>query len=125
MSFTHNATVKDALANIVLTAIGNAGFLEFRTAASARVARLTLGSPAGTVTGGVLNFSVPTSDNAAIAGTVDRWAIMDSGTTDVLTGGAASVATAVGAGVDIVLSSLSVGGGDTVSCSQLSYTAPD
>lgn len=85
------------------------------------MATLTLSDPCGTVSNGVLTFSSITSDTNA-------------------TGNASAVATATlqtsadtvcvhcavaASGSDINLSGgLTIGAGDTVSCSSLTYTAP-
>lgn len=123
MAVTHHALVRNSIADTVLAAIdqdATAGKLQFQTAASAEVATLNLSYPAGIVTGETLAFSAITSDTNATAGTVSKFVITDNTGNEILYG----TVTAPAGGGDIELSSLAVGGGDTVSCSALSYTAP-
>lgn len=123
MAVTHHALVRNSIADTVLAAIDQdaaAGKLQFQTAASAEVATLNLSYPAGIVTGETLAFSTITSDTNATAGTVSKFVITDNSGNEILYG----TVTAPAGGGDIELSSLAVGGGDTVSCSALSYTAP-
>lgn len=129
MAVTHSTSLRTTLATAVRDAIDggpSAGKLVFRLSGTVSspgtaVATLTLSDPCGTVSNGVLTFSSITSDTNA-------------------TGNASAVATATlqtsadtvcvhcavaASGSDIDLSGgLTIGAGDTVSCSSLTYTAP-
>lgn len=129
MAVTHSTSLRTTLATAVRDAIDggpSAGKLVFRLSGTVSspgtaVATLTLSDPCGTVSNGVLTFSSITSDTNA-------------------TGNASAVATATlqtsadtvcvhcavaASGSDINLSGgLTIGAGDTVSCSSLTYTAP-
>jgi hypothetical protein len=121
LAVTHHATIRNTLANAVLTAIDQdvgAGSLIFQTSASAEVATLTLTDPAGSVTGAVLTFSALTADSSATGGVTTKFVITDNSGDEIVYG---SVGTS---GEDINLSSTTVGAGDTVSITALTYTSP-
>lgn len=129
MAVTHSATLRNTLATDVLTSIdagGAASKLVFRltgsvSAPGTAVATLTASDPAGTVTGAVLTYSAITSDtNAAGNASAVAAATLQTSADSV------SVHCAVAAsGSDINMTGgLTVGAGDTVSCSSLTYTAP-
>jgi hypothetical protein len=129
MSVTHSAALRNVLATAVLDAIdagGSASKIVFRLTGTVgspgtAVATLTASDPAGTVSGAVLTYSAITSDTNATgnaspvatatletsAGTVCVHCAVAASASDInMTGG------------------LTVGAGDTVSCSSLTYTAP-
>lgn len=121
MAVTHSAATRNAIADAVLADIDidvGAGVLEFQTSGSAEVATLVLTDPAGSVSGAVLTFSAIADDTSATGGVVDRFEIQSNG------GGARVLGNVLTSGGDINLSSLTVGVGDTVSISSLTYTAP-
>ena len=121
MAVTHHATIRNTLVDAVLTAIDQdvgAGDLVFVTSGDVEVATLVLTDPAGSVTNEVLTFSAIADDTSATGGTVAKFQIEDNSGDELIYG---SVGTS---GQDINLSSLSVGAGDTVSVSSLTYTAP-
>lgn len=121
MSVTHHATIRNTLANAILTAIdqdAGAGALIFMTSGDVEVATLPLSDPAGSVTGAVLTFSAITDDSSATGGTVAKFKVTDNSGDEIFYG---SVGTS---GEDINLSSLAIGAGDTVSVTSLTYTAP-
>lgn len=120
MAVTHSAATRNAIADAVLAEIDldvGAGTLEFQTSGAVEVATLTLTDPAGSVSGAVLTFSAITDDTNATGGTVDRFEIKSNA------GGVRVLGSVLTSGGDINLSSLSVGAGDTVSISSLTYTA--
>ena len=122
MAVTHPTTVRNGLADYVVDLIdagAGAGTLEFQTSGNVEVATLTFSDPAfGAATGGTATASAITSDTSATGGTVAKFVVKDSNGNPVFYG-------AVGtSGSDINLSSLSVGVGDTVSISSLTYSAP-
>jgi hypothetical protein len=129
MAVTHSATMRNVLATAVLTAIdagGAASKVVFRLSGSVgspgtAVATLTASDPAGTVTGAVLTYSAITSDTNATgnASPVAAATLQTSADTVVVHCAVAASAS------DINMSGgLTVGAGDTVSCSSLTYTAP-
>jgi hypothetical protein len=129
MSVTHSATLRNTLATAVLTAIdagGAASKIVFRLAGNVgapgtAVATLTASDPAGTVTGAVLTYSAITSDTNATgnASPVATATLQTSADTVCVHCAVAASAS------DINMSGgLTVGAGDTVSCSSLTYTAP-
>ena len=129
MSVTHSATLRNTLATAVKDAIdggAGAGKLVFRLTGSVgspgtAVATLTLSDPCGTVSGAVLTFSAITSDTNATgnASAVAAATLQTSADTVCLHCAVAASSS------DINMSGgLTVGAGDTVSCSSLTYTAP-
>lgn len=129
MAVTHITALRTTLATAVRDAIdggAGAGKLVFRlsgtvSAPGTAVATLTLSDPCGSVTNGVLTFSAITSDtnatgNASPVATATLQTSADS----------VQVHCAVAAsGSDINMTGgLTIGAGDTVSCSSLTYTAP-
>jgi hypothetical protein len=129
MSVTHSAALRNVLVTAVLTAIdagGSASKIVFRLTGTVgspgtAVATLTASDPAGTISGAVLTYDAITSDTNATgnaspvatatletsAGTVCVHCAVAASASDInMTGG------------------LTVGAGDTVSCSSLTYTAP-
>jgi hypothetical protein len=129
MAVTHSATLRNTIATAVKDAIdggAGAGKLVFRLAGSVgspgtAVATLTLSDPCGSVSGAQLTFSAITSDTNATgnASAVAAATLQTSADTVCLH-------CAVGSsGSDINMSGgLTVGAGDTVSCSSLTYDAP-
>lgn len=127
MAVTHNVAVRNGLANYVVDLIDtgtgspNLGTLKFQTSASpaVEVATLTFANPAfGAASTGTATANAITSDTSATGGTIAQWTVYDSDGTALFSGAAST------SGSDINLSSLSVGVGDTVSMSSLTYTAP-
>ena len=128
MATTHITALRTTIATAVRDAIdggAGAGKLVFRlsgTVASpgTAVATLTLSDPCGTVSSGVLTFSAITSDTNATgnASAVANATLQTSADSVQLHCAVAA------SGSDINLSGgLTVGAGDTVSCSSLTYTA--
>lgn len=128
MAVTHSTAVRTSLATAVKDAIdagAGAGKLVFRLSGTVgspgtAVATLTLTDPCGSVSNGVLTFSSITSDTNATgnASPVATATLQTSADT-------VCVHCAVAAsGSDINMTGgLTVGAGDTVSCSALTYTA--
>ena len=125
MAVTHQAIIRQSLAQVILDAIDQdvgAGSLIFRTAADAEVATLTLSDPAGTLGGGdnaVLTFNPITSDTNATGGITTKFVITDNSGDEIVYGNVS----ATGGGGDIELSSTTIGVGDTVAVSSLTYTS--
>lgn len=118
---THPTAVRTAVADLVVDSIdagAGAGTLEFQASGGSEVATLTFSDPAfGAASNAVATASAITSDTTATGGTVAKWVAQDSDGTDVILGAAGT------SGSDINLSSLTVGAGDTVAVSSLTYTA--
>lgn len=119
---THPTSVRNTIADAVvdlLDAGAGAGTIEFQTSGDVEVATLTYSDPAfGNAAAGTATANSITSDTNATGGTVAQSLHQDSNSNEVFS-------TAVGtSGSDINLSSLSVGSGDTVSMSSLTYSAP-
>lgn len=128
MAVTHSTAVRTSIATAVMDAIdaGSAGLLKFRLSGTVgspgtAAATLTLSDPCGSVSNGVLTFSAITSDTNA-AGNASPVATATLETS----AGVVCVHCAVAAsGSDINMTGgLTIGAGDTVSCSSLTYTAP-
>jgi len=122
MAVTHATTVRTAIADLVVDRIdagAGAGTLEFLTSGDVEVATLTFSDPAfGAASSGTATASAITSDTSATGGTVAKFVTKDSNGTAVFYGAVST------SGSDINLSSLSVGVGDTVAISSLTYSAP-
>lgn len=119
---THPTSVRNTVANAVVDLIdagAGAGTIQFQTSGDVEVATLTYSDPAyGSAAAGTATANSVSSDTNATGGTVAKSKHYDSNSNEVF-------ATAVGtSGSDINLSSLSVGSGDTVSMSSLTYSAP-
>jgi hypothetical protein len=126
MAVTHSVAARNAAANAVVdildTGTGAAeGSLIIQTAGSAEVATLPLSNPAfGNASSGTATANAITSDTNATGGTAAKAALRDRDDVETIL---CSV-TASGGGGDIIISNTSVGAGDTVSCSSLTYSAP-
>ena len=122
MAVTHPTAVRDIIANAVVDSIdvGGAGSLIFQTSGDVEVATLTFAATAfGASSSGTATAAAITSDTSATGGTVAKFKIQNGSAADAGFAGAVSTS-----GSDINLSSLTVGAGDTVSISSLTYTAP-
>jgi hypothetical protein len=126
MAVTHPVAFRNTVADLVDSTLSTAAKLVFRltgTAASpgTAVATLSFGNPAfGAAASGVITANAITSDtNATGNASAVATATLETG------GGTVVVHCAVAAsGSDINMSGgLTVGAGDTVSCSSLTYTA--
>jgi hypothetical protein len=121
MTVTYSSATKSARLSAVVTSIGSTGVLEIGTTGMASVlATITLGNPAGTVSGAVLTFSgFPRSDTSADnSGTAAAARIRTaSGGSDVVTG--LTVGTS---GSDINLDSVSITAGQTVTINSATLT---
>ena len=128
MAVTHSATLRNTIATAVKDAIdggAGAGKLVFRLTGTVgspgtAVATLILTDPCGSVTAEVLTFSSITSDtNATGNASPVATATLETGAGTVI------VHTTVAASGDAINLSggLTIGAGDTVSCSSLTYAA--
>jgi hypothetical protein len=126
MAVTHPTTFRNAVADLVTSTLSTAAKLVFRLSGTANspgtaVATLPMSNPAfGSATGGVATANAITSDtNATGNASPVANATLETG------GGTVVVHCAVAASAsDINMSGgLTIGAGDTVSCSSLTYTA--
>lgn len=126
MAVTHSPAARDDLANriatLVNTGAGSNATLEFQTSGDVEVATCNFSATAfGAASSGTITANAIASDTDATGGTVAKAVIKDKDGDIVLSG----TVTTSGGGGDIIMSSLSVGAGDTVSASSLTYTAPN
>lgn len=122
MAVTYSSTVKDNRMTQVLNAIdgdAGAGKIEIGTTGMASVlATITLADPCGSVSAGVLTFTMPQSDSSADnTGTAAEARIKDN-SGDVIVSGL-TVGTS---GANINLSSVAITAGDTVTLSSAAIT---
>ncbi|MCK5709072.1 MAG: hypothetical protein KAI07_00920 [Deltaproteobacteria bacterium] len=121
MALVHVTAIRNTLADAVVDAIdagAGAGTLVFQTSGDVEVATLTFTDPAfGAAASGTATASAITDDTSATGGTVAKFRIFDSVPAEVFSG------TVLTSGGDINLTSLSVGAGDTVSMTSLTYSA--
>lgn len=124
MAVTHPTAVRNGIANYVVDLIdagAGSGTLIFRTSANAEVATLTFSATAfgaaGAVNPGEAIAAAITDDTDATGGVVTNFIVQDSDAVLVTSGSA-------GTSGDIVLTSATIGAGDTVGCDSLTYTAP-
>ena len=115
MALTHVTTLRNAISDAVLAALGNTAQLTLRPAGDTPIiATLTLPATSGTVGATDLTFGVFVDDTNAVAGTVAHLRMETSA-------GAEQFRFLPG---DITISSLAIGAGDTVQCSSLVYQPP-
>jgi hypothetical protein len=118
MAVTHPTATRNGIADYIVDQL-NSGTIEIQTSGDVEVATLTFGVTAfGAAAAGVATANAITSDSSATGGTAAKAQLKTSGATAI-------VNCAVGtSGSDINLSSVTIGAGDTVSISSLTYTAP-
>ena len=121
MAITYTTSVKNARLDAVVSQIGTTGVLEIGTTGMGSVlATIALGNPAGTSSGGVLTLSgFPRSDSSA-----DNTGIAATARIRTATGGA-DIITGLSVGLsasDIVLDSLSITTGQTVTINAATIT---
>jgi hypothetical protein len=121
MSVTYTTAVKNARLDAVVAAIGATGVLEIGTTGMASVlATIALNATAGTSSGGVLTLSgFPKSDASADATGIAAAARIRtaSGGTDIITGLTVGLSAS-----DIILDSLSITAGQTVTINSAAIT---
>lgn len=124
MAVTHATAIRNTIADAVVDAIDAGvgdGTLELQTSGAVEVATLTFSATAfGAASSGVATAAAITDDTSATGGTITQFQIKNGSGTVIISGSVS----ASGGGGDIVISSTSIGAGDTVSASSLTYTAP-
>tara|TARA_R110000868_G_scaffold24342_2_gene96273 strand:+ start:2644 stop:3027 length:384 start_codon:yes stop_codon:yes gene_type:complete len=126
MSVTHSTALRDTLCNAAVDALdaGSAdasGDMRIDTSGNVEVALLVFSNPAfGASSSGTATASAITSDTNADGGTAAKAILRNRDNTTCIS---CSV-TASGGGGDLIISNTTVGVGDTVSCSSLTYSAP-
>lgn len=101
MSVTYSQAAINARLNAVVSTVGNAGIFRLLAGATT-VSTITLASPCGTVSGGVLTFSGSLLDDSADAtGTVDSARVETSGGSIVVSGLTVGIPLS---GADVVIS---------------------
>lgn len=114
LSNTHRSLLADTLVDLL-----DGGNILFETSGAAEVATVTFGTPAfGAASNGVATANAITPDADAAGGTIDHALIRTSASATVLT---CTCSTSSG---DFVLSSLTLGAGDTLDISSLTITMP-
>jgi len=124
MAVTHPTAIRNDIADLIVDKIdtGGAGTIVFETSGSAEIATLTFSAPAfGDAASGIADAASITDDTNCNAGTVSQFKVVSGAGTTIFTG---SVVATGGTG-DIVLSSVAIGAGDTISISSLTYEAPN
>lgn len=127
MAVTHITSLRNTLADAVTTALGASPRLVFRlsgtvSAPGTAVATLVMSaSPFGAASGGTITAAAITSDTAATgnASPVANATLQTSGGTVLVHCAVAASASDIN-----MTGGLTVGSGDTVSCSSLTYSAP-
>lgn len=120
MSVIYNGTLKNTRMTDVVTALGASAKLKIGTAAMGTVlAIIPLANPAGSVSGGVLNFNgTPLTESSADAsGTAAAAIVVDGSNVTVISG--LTVSSSSG---DIVLSSTNIVAGQPVTITSASIT---
>lgn len=122
MAITYTTAVKTARMTAVRDQIdlgAGAGILKIRDSGNVVLASITLADPSGTITNDVLTFSgFPRSDTSADAtGTANNAIITDSAGTTVISGLTVGLSAS-----DIILDSLSITTGQTVTLNSATIT---
>lgn len=126
MAVTHSTAFRNTVADAHTTALGTSPKLKFRLAGTVgspgtAVATLTLSAtPFGAASGGTATANSITSDTSATGNASP----VATATLETSAGTVVSHCAVAASGSDINLSGgLTIGAGDTVSCSSLTYTA--
>ena len=124
MAVTHAMPVRNLIADTVTAQIDISGLgkiLFQPTGGASNIANLPFSATAfGAAASAVATAAAITDDTNCTAGTVAIFAVQQNDNTAVFSGSV----TATGGGGDIILSSVAIGQGDTISISSLTYEAP-
>lgn len=127
MAVTHPTTIRNGIADYVvdLLDVGStnaAGQIVLQTAGDVEVATLAMSNPAfGAAAAGVATANSITDDSSATGGTTTKGELQDRNESAVVD----FSVSATGGGGDLELSSTTIGAGDTVQISSMTYTAPN
>lgn len=127
MAVQLSAAARNARADAIATAVGNAGKLQIRSGSApadcaaadsgSLLSEHTLGSPfAPSASGGVLSPTLPSNVNASATGTAGHWRVKTSGGTTVAQG------TCGTSGTDMILNTTSLVSGGPVQINSWSFT---
>ena len=120
MGITVSTTGRSAFADSLGAALNN-GTLVFQTSGGVTVATLTFGADAfPSASSGVITANAIASDTNAVGGVIAKCSWKNSGATELIN----CTVTATGGGGDITLSNLTLGAGDTLAISALTFTSP-
>lgn len=125
MAVTLTTAARNAACNAIVDLIDDGttdanGDLVIRTSGDVEVATLAFSNPAfGAAATGVATAATISDDTSATGGTAANFIFQDRDNTEVLEGSAGDVGTE-----DLVLSSASIGSGDTVSVTSFTVTVP-
>lgn len=126
MAITITAAARNAACNAIvdLVDVGTTdanGDLVIMTGGDVEVATLAFSNPAfGAASAGVATASTITSDSSATGGTAALFKVQDRDNTEVWRG---TVGIA-GSGADLIMSSVTIGAGDIVAVTSLTFTMP-
>ena len=124
VAVTHPTAVRDGMCNFVVDQLDEGtppGTLVLQTSGNSEVATLTFSNPAfGASSSGTATANPITDDNSASGGTVAKARLKNAAGTDKII---CSV-TATGGGGDIELDDITIGAGQVVAITSLTYTAP-
>ena len=126
MAITHSAATRTALADTTVDRIdlgttNAAGQVVIQTSGAGEVATLPMSNPAfGAASGPTATANAITDDTSATGGTAAQFQVQNRDAGEVFSGSA----TLSGGGGDMILTSLTIGAGDTVSITSMTYTAP-
>lgn len=119
---THATAVRNAMADTVVDLLDGgtgAGYLEFQTSGAVEVATCPFSATAfGAASSGTATAATITDDSSATGGTISQFDANDGDDTTIFSGACGT------SGSDINFSSLTIGAGDTVSVTSLTYSAP-
>lgn len=126
MAVTHPTDVRNDIADLVVDKIdvSGPGTIVFQDGSQndSAVATLTFSATAfGAASNGIATAAAIVGDSDCNAGTVSKFTVFDGAGDSCFNG----TVTATGGGGDIVLSSTSIGKGDTITISSLTYEAPN
>lgn len=133
MALTHIVAVRNAITDLVVDKIDigatdPSGDLEYTTSGDVEVATCAFSNPAFDDSGaaggnadGLATANAITDDTSATGGVVAKCIIRDRNNAEVFRGSV----TGLGGGGDIEISNTTVGAGDTVQTTSLTYEAPN
>ncbi len=125
MAITHTTAIRNGLAEDIATAVDSGttnptGRVVVLTSGEVEVATLNFSDPAfGAPSSGTITANTIADDTNTTGGEAALFTVVDKDAVEVYRG----TVTVTGGGGDLELSSLTIGSGDTLSITSLSYTA--